>query len=203
MKRKLLRVGLTGGIGSGKSTVASLLQMMGAAVYEADSRAKRLMTEDALLRAAITEAFGPQSYAGDGSLERAYLAAQVFGNPERLAGLNALVHPAVARDFDRWAEELASEGTVPYVVEEAAILIESGAVKKMDRVVAVVAPVELRIRRVMQRSGIPREEALKRVEAQITDSERLPYADYVVVADDRQLLIPQVVELHAQLCAVF
>lgn len=203
MKRKLLRVGLTGGIGSGKSTVASLLQMLGAAVYEADSEAKRLMMEDPLLRAEITEAFGPESYAGDGSLQRAYLASQVFGNPDRLAGLNAVVHPAVARDFDRWAEELASEGTVPYVVEEAAILIESGAVKKMDRVVVVVAPVDLRIRRVMQRSGISRQEALQRIEAQLSDNDRLPYADYVLVADDRQLLIPQVVELHKQLCAAF
>lgn len=201
-RRRLLRVGLTGGIGSGKSTVARLLRMMGAAVYVADDRAKALMTSDAALRQGIVGLFGAEAYTEGGGLNRTYIAGQVFGRPERLAALNGLVHPAVERDFGAWVGELEGELSVPpaYAVEEAAVLIEAGAAAGMDRIVVVTAPLAVRIERVVRRDGVSPDEAMARVRAQMDDEERLRYADCVVVADDRRLLIPQVVELHARLC---
>lgn len=199
---RLLRVGLTGGIGSGKSTVARLLAMMGAAVYVADDRAKALMTADAALREKIADLFGPAAYlAGDGSLNRSYVASQVFGDAEKLKALNALVHPAVERDFLRWAAEREEDRPrAAYAVEEAAVLVESGAWKRMDCVVAVTAPLEVRIARVMRRDGVSREAATARIGAQLDERTRLKYADYAVTADDERLLIPQVVGLHEALC---
>lgn len=199
---RLLRVGLTGGIGSGKSTVARLLGMMGAAVYVADDRAKALMADDAVLRRQIIDLLGPRAYAADGaSLDRAFIASQVFGHPDKLAALGALVHPAVERDFLEWV--LAQETAIPrpaYAVEEAAVLIESGAWRRMDCVVAVTAPEEVRIVRVMRRDGVSAAAAKARIDAQLSDAERQRYAAYTLAADERRLLIPQVAELHAVLC---
>lgn len=198
---RLLRVGLTGGIGSGKSTVARLLEMMGAAVYVADTRAKGLMSTDTRLREEIMRLFGAEAYLPNGTVNRPYLAAQVFGHPERLAQLNEVVHPAVARDFLAWVAVLETAAKRPtYAVEEAAILIESGAWRAMDVIVAVTAPLEVRLRRVMQRDGATREMALRRIEAQLDEATRLRYAQYTVTADDVQLMIPQVVRLHEALC---
>lgn len=198
---RLLRVGLTGGIGSGKSTVARLLAMLGAAVYVADDRAKALMLSDPGLRAGIVERFGPEAYRDDGGLDRAQIARQAFGHPERLAALNALVHPAVERDFHRWVSEQERERPRPtYAVEEAAVLIESGGWQAMDRIVVVTAPLSLRVERVVRRDGMSREEAMSRIRAQMDDDERAAYADTIIVADDARLLIPQVAELHGTLC---
>lgn len=204
-KNRLLRVGLTGGIGSGKSTVAHLLEMLGGAVYDADSQAKALMTSDPVLRSTITSLFGPAAYtpaciAGEPLLlNRTYIAAQVFGDPEKRRTLNALVHPAVEADFLRWtsALEALSPSTRPaYAVEEAAVLIESGGWEQMDYIVVVTAPTKVRIGRVMRRDNTTRESAQARIDAQMEESERLTYADFSVTADERRLLIPQVVELH-------
>lgn len=202
VRRRLLRVGLTGGIGSGKSTVARLLRMMGAAVYVADDRAKALMTSDAVLRQGIVDLFGAEAYTESGGLNRTYIARAVFGDSARLAALNGLVHPAVERDFGAWVGELEGElfGRPAYAVEEAAVLIESGGWRTMDRIVVVTAPLPVRIERIVRRDGCSPEEAMARVRAQMADEERLRYADSVVVADDRRLLIPQAVELHARLC---
>lgn len=198
---RLLRVGLTGGIGSGKSTVARLLRMMGGAVYEADLRAKALMVADGALRRGIVDLLGTEAYDGE-ELNRAYIASRVFGSEERLVALNALVHPAVERDFDAWVEELErrSVDRPAYAVEEAAVLIESGAADRMDRIVVVTAPLAVRIERVVRRDGASPEQALARVRAQMDEEQRLRYADHRVTADDRRLLVPQVVALHAALC---
>lgn len=199
---RLLRVGLTGGIGSGKSTVARLLEMMGAEVYTADDRAKALMAEDAGLRRNIVGLLGPEAYSADGgSLNRAYIASQVFGDSDKLAALNALVHPAVERDFGSWAARWDGAAQRPaYVVEEAAVLIESGGWQRMDCVVVVTAPLEVRLRRVMRRDGASREEAERRVRAQMDEKVRLGYADYLLAADEKRLLIPQTIRLHEALC---
>lgn len=199
---RLLRVGLTGGIGSGKSTVARLLAMLGAEVYVADDRAKALMHTDAILREGVTGLFGREAYSSEnGELNRAYIASQVFGNADKLAALNAVVHPAVERDFLAWAAQ--RDGLVErpaYVVEEAAVLIESGGWRRMDTLVVVTAPLEVRLGRVMRRDGVSREAAMERIRAQMDEQARLGYADFVVEADERQLLIPQVEGLHEALC---
>lgn len=198
---RLLRVGLTGGIGSGKSTVARLLGLMGAAVYVADDRAKALMVSDPELRSGIVELFGKQAYSADGTLDRAFVASQVFGHPDKLAALNALVHPAVERDFAAWVSEQETALPRPaYAVEEAAVLVESGAWRRMDCVVAVTAPLEVRIARVMRRDSVSEAAAKARIAAQLSDAERTKYADYLLEADEKHLLVPQAAELHAALC---
>jgi dephospho-CoA kinase len=187
------QIGITGGIGSGKSTVCRLFETLGVPVYYADDRAKRLMQEDALLRSAIAERFGPEVYATDGSLRRAELATLVFGDPEALADLNALVHPAVFRDAAAWSE--AQRGH-PYVLREAALLFESGSWRLVDEVVVVWAPEALRVHRVMARDGVTEAEVRARMDRQWPDEEKRRRADHVITNDGSVPLIPQVWALH-------
>ncbi len=167
-----MRVGLTGGIGSGKSLAASVFEALGVPVYYADLRARELMDHDPSIKRGLTELFGPKALGPGGAPDRGAIASAVFGHPERLAALNALVHPAVGRDFLRWASAKTEEGA-PYVVEEAAILVESGAARAMDAIVDITAPEELRIARVLERNpAIGRDEIVKRIAAQLGDPER-------------------------------
>lgn len=191
----MYKVGITGGIGAGKSTVCDLLRERGVAVYDSDSRAKQLMSEDVMLRAELIEAFGDAVYGASG-LDRAYLAKSVFGNDEALRKLNAIVHPAVMRDFAGWAE--VQEGD--YVVLESAILFEAGLADRVDSVVAVMAPESLRLERAMARDGASRDEILSRIRSQMSDDERMERAKYAVVNIDREELAEDVEQLHRRLC---
>ena len=188
----MFKLGLTGGIGSGKTLVCEIFEKLGVPVYYADSAARDLMNRDAELMAGIRQMFGDEAYGTDG-LDRQYMAARVFGNHEKLKGLNQLVHPAVRKDFIKWAER--QEGS-PYVIEEAAILFESGASEGMDLSVLVYAPEELRISRVMKRDGIQREAVLKRMEHQLSEEKKKEMADHVLVNDGKQMILPQVIDLH-------
>ena len=189
-----MRVGLTGGIGSGKSLVARIFSTLGVPVFEADARAKALMTDDPQVRAALIELFGPDVY-GDDALDRALLASKVFGNAERLAALNAIVHPAVRKAFSIWAEEQ----TAPYVIMEAAIMAENEGYRSFDRVIVVNAPEELRIQRVIARDGIDEEAVRARMQHQATEEQRQAIAQFAIVNDDTVLVIPQVLAIHEQL----
>lgn len=191
----MYKVGITGGIGAGKSTVCDLLRERGVAVYDSDSRAKQLMSEDVMLRAELIEAFGDAVYGASG-LDRAYLAKSVFGNDEALRKLNAIVHPAVMRDFAEWAE--VQEGD--YVVLESAILFEAGLADRVDSVVAVMAPESLRLERAMARDGASQDEILRRIRSQMSDDERMERAKYAVVNIDREELAEDVEQLHRRLC---
>ena len=171
----MIRIGVTGGIGSGKSTVCRIMEECGAAVYDSDANAKRLMAEDAEVRRQLASEFGDETFAG-GTLNRSYLASVVFADGERLQRLNAIVHPAVRADFRRWC----CERTEDLVVLESAILFESGFDSEVDRVVAVVAPGELRIERVMLRNGVTREEVERRMAAQMSDDELHARADHTI-----------------------
>lgn len=190
----MYKVGITGGIGSGKSTVCAILAEFGVAVYDSDSRAKRLMNEDNTLRERLVERFGSEVYCAEG-LNRRYLAERVFGNPEELKALNAIVHPAVMDDFDRWA--LEQEGG--YVVLESAILFEASLDRRVDVSVAVMAPEELRIERAMQRDGAQREQIVARMNNQISDQERVERAKYTIVNIDIDNLRSDVEQLHRRL----
>ncbi len=172
----MMKVGITGGIGSGKSTVCRLFAQRGIAVYDSDSEAKRLMADDADLRSAVIARFGADTYP-DGVLDRARLAACVFSDARALADLNALVHPVVIRDFAAWAER--QEG--PYVILESAILFEAGLQGSVDRSIAVLAPVELRIQRACRRDGCDEARIRERVAAQMTDDDLCRLADYTMV----------------------
>lgn len=188
----MFKLGLTGGIGSGKTLVCQIFEKLGVPVYYADTAARDLMNTDADLKAGISQMFGEKAYGKDG-LNRQYLADMVFGDHEKLAGLNGLVHPAVQKDFMRWTQ---LQSASPYVLEEAAILFESGASMGMDLSVLVYAPEELRICRVIKRDGVKREDVLKRMGHQMSEEEKLERADHVLFNDGTRMLLPQVIELH-------
>lgn len=187
----MMKVGITGGIGSGKSTVCRLFAQRGVAVYDSDSEAKRLMTESVELRRRIAERFGAKAYAADGGLNRSWLAARVFTDPQALADLNAMVHPAVMADFAAWAERQSGD----YVVLESAILFEAGLEHSVDRTVAVLAPLELRLERTCRRDGCDREAVRRRMAAQMDDDTLCARADYTVVNIREEDLEPTVAEL--------
>lgn len=191
----MYKVGITGGIGSGKSTVCAILEEMGVAVYNSDARAKELMTTSATLREAIVARFGAECYTSEG-LNRGYLAERVFGDAAELAALNSLVHPAVMADFEAWAER--QEGS--YVVLESAILFEAGLEQRVDMAVAVLSPEELRIERTMRRDGTSREQVVARIRRQLSDDERADRAKYAIVNVDLEELREDVEQLHRRLC---
>lgn len=183
-------VGVTGGIGSGKSSVCQIIEEMGYPVYTADSAAKDLMQSDQDLIEAIKSEFGRSIY-DENKLDRAALSRVVFSDPEKLKKLNELVHPAVARDFVRWCKDQSSE----LVFKEAAILFETGGFKELDSTVLVHAPEEERICRVMVRDNVTRNEVLDRIKNQWSDQKKIPLADHVIENHNGHLLIPQVLKL--------
>ncbi len=196
MKKPLL-VGITGGIGSGKSTVCRVFQTLGIPVYDADSRAKYLMTTDGILMSGIRKEFGDLSYDNQGQLNRTYLAANVFGNPEKLEKLNALVHPRVGFDFNRW---VAQHQNQKYILKEAALLFEAGSYESLDRIIVVFSPVELRMKRILQRDQHRTAEQVADIMArQWTDDDKLAKADHIIYNDEKRLIIPQVLALHTEL----
>ncbi|MES2268921.1 MAG: dephospho-CoA kinase [Bacteroidota bacterium] len=189
----MFKVGITGNIGSGKTTVCKIFEVLGIPVFYADDAAKEVMVTDAELVAGIKQTFGNESYFTDGSLNRKYIASIVFNNKEELAKLNGLVHPATFRAFDKW---VINHKHAPYVLKEAAILFESGSYKLCDRSIMVTAPLDVRIKRVTQRDGITAEEVISRNNRQFTEEKKLALANDVIINDDTQLVIPQVLKLH-------
>ena len=186
----MIRVGITGGIGSGKSTVCRMFAERGVAVYDSDAAAKRLMRDDATLRERIAARFGAAAYR-DGELDRAYLAGQVFGHPDALADLNAIVHPAVIADFEAWTRRQQGD----YVVLESAILFEAGLERHVDRTVAVLAPLDLRIERTCRRDGCTADAVRRRIESQLDDDTLCARADYTIINILESDLAPAVGEL--------
>jgi dephospho-CoA kinase len=190
-----LQIGITGGIGSGKSLVSRIFNLLGVPVYDADSRAKSVMTTDGILVSLIKKEFGVLSYRADGSLNREYLAEHVFNDSEKLEKLNSLVHPRVGEDFNRWVKEQNR----PYVLKEAALLFEAGSNTALEKIIVVSAPEELRIKRVLQRDKHRTVQQVKNIiRNQLKEEEKLKLADYIVVNDECKPLIPQVLELHKQ-----
>lgn len=194
----MLRIGITGGIGSGKSVVCRLFQLLGAPVYDSDQRAKWLMSNDLDLRAELLTTFGPQTFDSAGQLDRAYLARTAFADPAQLARLNALVHPHVGRDFETWASAQQQAGR-PYLLKEAALLYESGAYRQLDRIITVFAPQAVRQARVLRRdSHRTAADVLAIIGKQMSEEEKKQRADYVIHNDDQQLLLSQVLALDEQ-----
>lgn len=190
---KALLVGLTGGIGSGKTTVSRVFGSLGVPVYYADDRGKWLMVNSATLRSEIVQAFGKESYMEEGSLNRPYLASRVFSNEQELQKLNAMVHPAVGRDFADWAD---SHKDQPYLIKEAALIFEAGSYKLLDKVINVSAAKDMRLERVllrdMQRS---KKQVLSIMKKQLSENERKRRSDYVIDNSGKQLVIPQVLRV--------
>lgn len=186
-----LIIGITGGIGSGKSYVCKLLAQQGYALYEADARAKAVVVEDEEVKRNITALLGQDAYLADGTYNRAFVAQQVFHDSEKLAALNALVHPAMKDDFNRFLQRLPKHYPKKAVIKEAAIMYESGSHKATDVMVTVYAPMWLRLQRVQQRDGISVEAVLARMEKQWTDSQKIRLADYTLYNDGFHAVAPQ------------
>ena len=190
----MYKVGITGGIGSGKSSVCKMLALRGVPIYDSDSRAKQLMVTDAELVRLVSQRFGADVYV-DGMLNRQVLAARVFTDKVALAELNSMVHPAVMRDFERWA----AEQQTAYVVMESAIIFEAGLDDKLDAVVAVMAPCSLRLERAMQRDAATREQIEERMRTQLSDDELARRAKYAIVNISLDELDEEVEQLHRRL----
>ena len=193
----ILKVGLTGGIGSGKTTVARIFENLGVPVYYADVAARRIMNSDILLIEEIIRAFGPLTYPS-GTLDRKYLASLVFDNKEKLNLLNSLVHPATIRDSEKWMAAQKS----PYAIKEAALIFESGSQGQLDYIIGVSAPTTLRLARVINRDKSSREQILARMNKQIDESIKMKLCDFVVQNDEQQLVTRQVLVLHDKLLAL-
>ena len=193
------KVGITGGIGSGKSVVGRLFQVLGVPLYDSDARAKWVMAHDPDLRAALTAAFGPATFDARGQLDRPYLARAAFPDPAQLARLNALVHPAVGRDFAHWAATQQQAGHA-YVLKEAALLYESGAYQQLDAIITVFAPLALRQARLLRRDPHRTPADVAAIMArQLSEEEKMRRANYIIHNDDQQLVLPQVLALHGDL----
>lgn len=187
----MIKVGLTGGIGSGKSTVARVFQHLGIPIYDADSRAKALYIEDTLLQEQVIQLLGEEAYTG-GRLNRPWIAERVFNNQALLEALNKLVHPAVGRDFYAWLKKQ----NAPYVIKEAAIIFESGSHLALDEVILVSAPMEVRLERVMNRDGLSAPEIRQRMARQWSEEERRSHSQHEINNDGHHLVLPQILALH-------
>lgn len=198
----MLKVGITGGIGSGKTTACKLFEKLGIPVYYADDRAKYLMQHEHFLIDQIKRHFGDEVYDHGGKLNRKLLAEKVFNNPANLATLNGLVHPAVFRDTERWLGE-QQEKKPPYILKEAALLVETGSYKALDKLIVVTAPLQNRVERISARDNAEIEDVMMRVRNQLPEEEKIKVADYIVVNDaDISGLEKQVLNLHQQLSAL-
>jgi dephospho-CoA kinase len=190
----MLKIGLTGGIGSGKTTVAKIFEVLGIPVYYADDAAKRLMNEDENLKQQIIQHFGEESYEA-GKLNRSYLAQKVFSDAEKTKIMNSIVHPITIADAEHWMQLQTS----PYAIKEAALIFEAKAEKHLDLVIGVQTPLPLRIQRVMQRDNISEEAVNARMQKQMNEEEKLSRCDFIIVNDEQELLIPKVIAIHEKL----
>lgn len=188
------QIGVTGGIGSGKSIVCRVFQAFGIPVYEADERAKWLTEHDPIVKADIVRVLGPNAYDAIGRYNRGWVASQVFSDPDLLKQLNSVIHPRVMSDTEAWVKEHANK---PYVIKEAAIMNAAGDANSLDKVIVVQAPMALRINRIQHRDPQRSEQEIRNIiNRQISDEERAKIADYMVINDEKQLLIPQLVAIH-------
>ncbi len=192
----MLKIGITGGIGSGKTTVCKVFETLGIPVFYADTVAKQLMISDQILIDGVKHAFGAISYDVDGKLNNKHIASIVFNNKVELEKLNSLVHPAVFRAFDLWVSSIPT--TVPYILKEAALLFESGSYQMCDQNILVRSTQSLKLNRVMQRDAVTADQVIARMDKQFTDEKKSEMADYFIDNTESESVIAQVVDLHRQ-----
>jgi dephospho-CoA kinase len=190
----MLKVGLTGGIGSGKSTVAAIFETLGTPVYYADKEAKRLMIEDKGLNQSIKNLLGDESYI-NGILNREYIASIIFKDKEKLEQLNQLIHPLTVANSLKWM----SQQTEPYAIKEAALIFESNSESHLNVIIGVTSPESLRIKRIMERDGIDEVAVRQRMSRQMSEEEKMKRCDFVITNDELILLTPQVIRIHETL----
>ncbi|MBN2264154.1 MAG: dephospho-CoA kinase [Prolixibacteraceae bacterium] len=188
----MLKIGITGGIGSGKSLVCDVFKNLGIPVFNADLAAKHLMNNAPNIKQEISDSFGSDIYLKNNTLDRKKLASKIFNDQIALEKINAIVHPAVRNYFETWAQHQQTA----YVIQEAAILYETGQIDQFDKIVLIIAPLEVKIERVMQRDTISRELVLERIKNQLPDSEKISKSDFVILNDGQQMLLPQILNIH-------
>jgi dephospho-CoA kinase len=191
----MLKIGLTGGIGSGKTLVCSIFEKLSVPVYYADIQAKHLINNDTELISALKELFGNDIYQANGAIHRKKLAEIIFNNNFALKKVNELVHPKVREDFNRWA----SQQNAPYVIQEAAILFESRQTHLFDKIITVTAPLEIRIERILNRDKFSREQVMERINNQIADEEKIRKSDFIINNSNDNFLLQQVLDIHNKL----
>ena len=196
----MYKVGITGGIGSGKTTVCKVFEVLGIPVFYADTEAKNIMIQDPLLIEGVKAAFGKESYFENGKLNNKHIANIVFNNEAELSKLNALVHPAVFRAFDNWETMIDKE--VPYTLKEAALLFESGSYKMCDTTILVIAPLEVKLSRVTQRDQVTAEQVKARMDKQLSDEEKSKLTNHFIMNNESRSIIEQVLTLHKQFLEV-
>jgi dephospho-CoA kinase len=195
--RSPIQIGITGGIGSGKSLVSNIFHCLGIPVYDADSRAKNIMTTDGILISQIKKEFGALSYDANGALNRSLISGAVFNDPERLDVLNKLVHPRVGEDYRNWVN---THSSLPYLLKEAALLFESNSFNDLDKIIVVNAPENLRIKRVLQRDPQRTEQQVRDIiRNQMPEKEKLKKADFIIMNDEHRMVIPQVLKIHNEI----
>lgn len=193
IKSKTLKVGITGGIGSGKTLICKVFELLGVPLYNADERAKWLVANNTTIKSLLIKNFGEQSFM-DGKLNRSYISSIVFEDQQKLELLNSIIHPEVEKDFEEW---VAQHSQHPYVLKEAALLYESGSYKKLDTIISVYAPVELRIKRLLVRDPHRTKNDIENImHKQMDEEEKRSRADYVIYNDEKAMVIPQVLQLH-------
>ena len=192
----MIKVGITGGIGSGKTTVCKVFQILGVPIYFADIRAKVILDTNEEVKLKIINCFGNELLSDSGFVDRIKLAAFVFNSKEKLEKLNAILHPLVQIDFENWLKQHA---TYNYILKEAAILFESGSFKNLDSIITVIAPLDLRISRVMFRDDISKSQIESRIDKQISDEEKIKRSQFIIYNNEEEFLIPQILKIHKQL----
>ncbi|NUM31481.1 MAG: dephospho-CoA kinase [Bacteroidetes bacterium] len=193
MHNKTLKIGITGGIGSGKTTICKIFEHFNIPVYYSDQKAKKLLNSNKEVIKNIKECFGWESYNEKGNLDRNYLAKIVFNNQQKLNLLNSIVHPPLFEDYRKW---VIANKKYPYTLKEAALMFETSSYKELDKIVVVTAPINTRINRVVKRDNVRKEDVLKRMENQLSDREKIAKADYIIKNDGKNSLIIQVLKLH-------
>lgn len=197
MSAEFRQVGVTGGIGAGKSTVCKVFSLLGIPVYDADRRARELMSGDRIVLEKLRNLFGDRAFLADGRPDRTYIASVVFSDSGLLDQLNSIVHPAVGKDYVAW---LSMQQGVPYVIKEAALLIESGSYRQLQVLITVTAPQEERIRRVLLRDGHRSPAQVRDILArQMPEAEKTAVSDFIIRNDNQSLILPQILKIHANL----
>ncbi len=188
----MLKIGLTGGIGSGKSVVGKIFQLLDIPVYIADIEAKKIMISNKTVQQQLIAAFGKKVYSSKNTINKTYLSSVIFNCPEALEQINAIVHPAVRSDFQQWC---LLQKNAPYIIQESAILFDTGIYRQFDKTITVTANEKLRIQRVVQRDNITEKQVAERIKNQLSEEQRINKADFIIY-NNTEMLIPQVLKIH-------
>jgi dephospho-CoA kinase len=193
------KIGITGGIGSGKTTVCKIFESLDIPVYYADKEAKKIMASNLSVKKQIKALIGEDAFFKNGKPDRSYIASKIFTDKELLAEINEIIHPAVQLDADRWFEWMKNENKSRYCLKEAALLVETGSYKSLNALIVVTCPEDIRIQRVMKRDNLKFEDVMRKVRNQMPEEDKVNLADFVIVNDGKTSLIPQVWAIHHKL----